>query len=378
MDAKRGASTGSPGFLLTTCQVGAEAALKSEVARDWPAFRFAYSRPGFVTFKLPSNARIDENFRLGSVFARRWGFSLGKVTGADVDERARGVWQLAADVPCDALHVWQRDLSRPGRRGFEPHVTPAALQAERAIRNQGPPAADVSQAEHPRIARPGDRVLDCVLVEAEQWWVGWHQARAIETRYPGGMIDLSVPQEAVSRAYRKMAEALAWSELPIAAGDRLAELGCAPGGASQALLDRGAVVTGIDPATVEEQLLAHPNFTHVRKRAADVRRREFRGIDWLTADMNVAPATALDDVEAIVTHAGVNVRGLLLTLKLLDWSMADDIPRHLDRVRSWGYDEVKARQLVWNRQEYCLMALRPARRKRTSRKPSWSTRAGLR
>ena len=29
------------------CQIGAEAAVKGELARDWPALRFAYSRPGF-------------------------------------------------------------------------------------------------------------------------------------------------------------------------------------------------------------------------------------------------------------------------------------------------------------------------------------------
>ena len=40
-------------FIFATCQVGAEKAVKGEVARRWPDFRFAYSRPGFLTFKLP-------------------------------------------------------------------------------------------------------------------------------------------------------------------------------------------------------------------------------------------------------------------------------------------------------------------------------------
>ena len=63
-------------------------------------------------------------------------------------------------------------------------------------------------------------------------------------------------------------------------------------------------------------MLEHPHFTHIRRRSTQVRRREFRKIRWLTADMNVAPDYTLDAVEAIVTHPQINIRGLLLTLKL--------------------------------------------------------------
>jgi 23S rRNA (cytidine2498-2'-O)-methyltransferase len=69
-------------------------------------------------------------------------------------------------------------------------------------------------------------------------------------------------------------------------------------------------------------------------------------------------------VEAIVTHSEVNVRGLILTLKLFEWKLADRIPEYLDRIRAWGYNEVRAKQLVHNRQEICVAALaRPFRRK---------------
>ena len=63
----------------------------------------------------------------------------------------------------------------------------------------------------------------------------------------------------------------------------------APGGASQALLDRGMFVTGIDPAEVDPAVVKHPRFRHLRKRGTDVRRHEFLGVRWLAADMNIAP-----------------------------------------------------------------------------------------
>jgi 23S rRNA (cytidine2498-2'-O)-methyltransferase len=130
-------------------------------------------------------------------------------------------------------------------------------------------------------------------------------------------------------------------------------------------LSHGLKVVGIDPAQVDPRVIAQRDFQHVQKRADDVRRREFRGIAWLTADMNVAPESMLDTVEAIVTHPSTNIRGLLLTLKLLDWNLADHVDEYLERIRSWGYRQVRARQLVHNRQEICVAATgrRVARRK---------------
>ena len=73
--------------------------------------------------------------------------------------------------------------------------------------------------------------------------------------------------------------------------------------------------------------------------------------------MNVAPQYTLDAVESIVAHPEVSVRGMLLTLKLLEWKLADELPAWLDRVRGWGYNLVRARQLQHNRQEVCVAAL---------------------
>jgi 23S rRNA (cytidine2498-2'-O)-methyltransferase len=359
-----------PAFFFMTCQVGAEPALKGEIARRWPAFHFAYSRPGFLTFKLPPGPRPGDDLDLASVFARSYGFVLAKVSGEDLDARARQVASVAGQRGDDALHVWQRDTARPGHRGFEPRLTVAALEAEAAIGRHVRQLGRADAATPPRVAKPGQMVLDCVMVDPESWWVGYHRARDGESCFPGGLREMALPDDAVSRAWLKMQEALAWSALPMRRGQRVVELGCAPGGASQALLAHGLTVIGVDPAQVDPRVAAHPNFQHVRKRADDVRRREFRGIAWLAADMNVAPQTALDTVEAIVTHESTNFRGLLLTLKLLDWSLAELVDEYLERVRGWGYRQVRARQLAHNRQEICVMASeRRAARRSVKQRP---------
>ena len=60
----------------------------------------------------------------------------------------------------------------------------------------------------------------------------------------------------------------------------------------------------------------------------------------------------------------VSIRGLILTLKLVEWDLAWNIPQYLERIRSWGFNVIKARQLQHNRQEICVAALQtPFRRK---------------
>ena len=111
-------------------------------------------------------------------------------------------------------------------------------------------------------------------------------------------------------------------------------------GSSQALLNRGLRVIGIDPADMDPRVVAHPNFDPEETRA-HVRRREFRKVRWLTADMQSRPRDTLDTVEAIVTHREVHVDGLLLTLKLMDGAPAMEVPEYLKRVLSWGYGRSK-------------------------------------
>lgn len=137
----------------------------------------------------------------------------------------------------------------------------------------------------------------------------------------------------------------------------------APGGSCQAPLQRGYHVVGIDPAAMDPRILGYPRFTHIRRRSAAVRRRDLRKVRWLAADMNVPPAYTLDAVQSLVTHAEVHIRGMLLTLKLPQWKLAQEVPAYLDRIRSWGYNVVRARQLQHNRREFCVAALQqPFRR----------------
>jgi 23S rRNA (cytidine2498-2'-O)-methyltransferase len=257
------------------------------------------------------------------------------------------VWEPAAlsGADCDA----QSDAS------------PLCREIEMAIRAAAPETAAKFRRLSVGRPQPSPRnalVLDVAVIEPGQWWLGYHRPVSWPARWAGGAIPVQLPAHAVSRAYAKMEEAIQWSALPLAAGDECVEIGCAPGGASQALLDRGLFVTGIDPADVDPAVVDHPRFRHLKKRCKDVRRQEFTGVRWLAADMNIAPEATLDDIETIVAHPGATIRGMIVTLKLSDWTAAERLPQLANRVRAWGFRDVRLRQLVTGGQEVCLVALR--------------------
>jgi 23S rRNA (cytidine2498-2'-O)-methyltransferase len=347
-------------FVFAVCQAGAERALKNDVAHRQPGLRSAFSRPGFVTFRLPESA--DDTAAVQSAFARTWGSSLGKATGADDAARAREAWRLvAAELPPERLaefrhlHVWQRGRLLPGDEGFDATQLAAAQTAGAALlalwSGNGARAPLALNAT----ARAGELVLDCVLVEPEEWWLGWHRAGSMETRWPGGVPPLVAPRRLLSRTYLKIQEALLWSELPVEEGDRCVEIGSSPGGSCLALLERGCIVTGIDPAEMDPLVLAQPHFTHLRAKAKDVKRSVFRDCRWLIMDANVAPKYTLDTIEALVTQPRVRPEGLLLTLKLTDPALAAQLPAFEKRIRALGYGRIRMRQLAFNRQEVCAV-----------------------
>ncbi len=342
-------------FVFAVTQAGAERPLKNEIAREHPELRFAFSRPGFVTFRMPE--AVQGELQLHSVFARAWGYSLGKITGADDAALARDAARLvSSQLEGKALphvHVWQRASPLPGDDDFDPSAGElAGAIGALLVEALAKPTERLAVNDE---AAPDELVLDCVLVERHEWWLGWHRAATPETRWPGGVPPLAIPVPLISRAYLKIVEALRWSGLPFAAGDRCVEIGSSPGGSCIALLERGLLVTGIDPAEMDPAVLAHPRFTHIRARAKDVKRSVFRECRWLVMDANVAPNYTLDTLDGVLTHGGARPEGLVLTLKLTTPAVAEKLPAIADRLHRYGYRRVRMRQLAFNRQEVCAV-----------------------
>jgi len=350
------------GFLFSTCQLGAENVLKAETLRAFPDFRFAFSRSGFLTFKISeeryNNADTLREFFARTVFSRTAAFSVKKI--ANIGD----VWKVLDErnISVNRLHVFRRDPAVPGD-GFEPGPTADDLAVHRTLIESCPAAQRLGVgADDLRLpAQSGETVADLVQIDDDQWLLGVHfvdKASPLQARYSGGTVPIVLPGDAVSRAWLKFEEGLRWSAFPIGFDSRCVDIGSSPGGASQSLLARGAKVLGIDPAEIDPLVLRHPNFEHVRSRIRQVKRTMFRNVRWIIADMNVAPGYVLDVLEELLTRQDVDVRGLLFTLKLFQWELAEDIPAAVNLIKRWGFNAVAVKQLAFNRQEIMVAARR--------------------
>lgn len=347
-------------FVFMVCQHGAEPTIKAQLLGPKSHFRLAFSRPGLLTFKCA--VQIDDPLAEPTcdlptgAFIRQSGQGLGNVRGSSAEELVDQTLELAGK-DWDAIHVFQRDRGIPGLNGFEPGPNELTEAVGDIFRSRFE-----SLAQKPMVnveCQPGMKVLDIVIVEPDQWLIGFHIAHQRHQCGVGGVFPTPLPSEMISRAYLKMGEALSWSGLPIRAGDRIVEIGSSPGGSCQRLLDVGLSVTGIDPAEMDPMLLEHPRFEHFRSKASGVKRRFFSRFKWLAADANVAPNYTLDFVEEIVNYPTTRLRGLLLTFKLSSYDLTQHFQQYRERIRSWGFDRVEIRQLATNRRECCVVAERP-------------------
>ncbi|MFT3697196.1 MAG: hypothetical protein QM831_28900 [Kofleriaceae bacterium] len=313
-------------FAFATCLPGMETALKREVLRDRAQLRFAYSRPGFITFRSEKTLSPDDESPTS--FAWVWGQSLGPAR-----DPADAAHQLAL-TRANRVHLFARDA--------DVDITPwrDAIQLP-----TGP-------------SENGELVADVVLAPDEPAWLGLHRADARHLAWPGGRIPIDVPSDVPSRAFAKIEEAIAWRQLPIAAGQVALEVGAAPGGAVMALARRGLTVFAVDTADLAPQVLAMPNVRHLRTKVGALRWEELPArVDWLLLDVNLAPQVALHEIARIVPRLREHLRGAVLTLKLNEWRFVDELGALRERIVQMGFRDVQLRHLPSNRREVCAVAL---------------------
>lgn len=342
-------------YAFAVCNAGSESLLKADVvARHGKLLRPAFMRPQLITWKC--DRVLDSRFALGSFFARVSGLSLGSAkTGAELVTLVSPL----GGAPVH-LHVFPRVVPEDGL----PPDEWAQLDAVRehlasALRDAGVHVHDPSDPQ------AGDLVLDVIVepVPDAPMFAGVHVHGSESHRCPGGISRVTLPQDAPSRAWLKLEQALAWARLDD--GGKLArkvalELGSAPGGASYALLQRGVSVFGVDtaamdPGVIEFAGLNGARFVHLAMPAGEVPVALLPDeVDLLLSDLSLAPPVMLRYVERCQRH--VQAKLLVLTLKLNDQAMVARIPKFLDTIRSFAPAPVRATQLPANRSELCVVA----------------------
>jgi 23S rRNA (cytidine2498-2'-O)-methyltransferase len=324
------------GFVFASCAPGFERHVKDDTD-----LRLAFSRPGVVTFKVDDE--VPPDLPRPSPWARVWGASLGRA-----DDAAAAL----AVIPADArrLHVFAREPDAEGAAALVADVE-ASLRASGRF-------ADGARAQG------GELVADVVVAPGDPWLVGVHQHGPGRSPLPGGALPVDVPDDAPSRAYAKIEQAIAWASLPVVAGQVAVEVGSAPGGAAYALARRGVTVWGVDPGAMAPQVLAFegPAGTrvhHVQETLASVRWEMLpRAVDWLLLDVNLAPPVAIHGLARLVPAWKKSLRGAVLTLKMNDVAMRRGVPTWLERIANLGFSDVRVTHLPSNHTELCVVARR--------------------
>jgi 23S rRNA (cytidine2498-2'-O)-methyltransferase len=337
-----------PRFYFAVCQTGAEKVVKQEVTGEHPGLRFAFSRPGFVTFKEEDDAAPALVLERG-IFTRLWGQVLGQA------REPAGLADLLALIPAGSIvHGFDRDLYLAGDEplGFVRHLHIDGILKDRPGLNEAP--------------RIGDEVYSLIWVDDFLVFLGRHRHAGFMLTRRGNLPDRRLPPESPSRAYLKLEEAFSRFRPPLEKGQLALELGCAPGGATTALLNRGLRVLGVDPQHLDERVAARPGFIHRRKAVKYLTAEDLADLnpDWLVVDMGISPREAL----AELTHAlkllrtrfgaGLRLRQGFLTLKLNDWRLVPEIPAYLRRLEELGFHDLTPIQLGTNRREFFVRAAR--------------------
>lgn len=296
-------------FVLTNPE--AEDLLKEEIALSYPDLRFSYSRPGFLTFKA------DREVKFSPIFCRVSGVCLGKFK--------------QSELKYDRAWVWKRDAA---------FVIPSELQA----------------LSEKTLFRPGEKVTLLMMVGEDEFWVGQYTMKSTHFQTPGEVSSI-LQTEAPSRAYYKIAEAAEAFDLPFDHEEKVLELGSAPGGATQFLLDNDLRVYGVDPADMDPKIVKHPKFRHYRMPFEHIGEDTFKqDIDWIISDVNLPPTVVMKEVVRL--HDFMAPRGLVITLKINESKHLRQLWNYIDDVDKLGYERYALKYLPSHRQEVCLVAMR--------------------
>jgi len=298
-------------FYFALTNVDAEPLLKEEISLRYPDLRLSYSRPGFITYKS------EREVAFNPLFCRVSGSSHGKFKKEELDfEKA---WVYAVNSKLEI-------------------------------------PADLQEISNNTVYKKGETVTLIMMAGNDEFWIGYYTLRSDNFQTPGEVSSI-LEVETPSRAYYKIAEAYEAFDLPFDHQERVLELGSAPGGASQFLLDQDLRVLGVDPAEMDPRITKNYNFKHIRRPFETLSENDFKeDIDWIVSDINLPPTVVLKEVWRLLTF--LEPRGLILTLKMNESKHLEVVATIREKMRSNGFNKVELKYLPSHKKEICLFAMR--------------------
>lgn len=183
----------------------------------------------------------------------------------------------------------------------------------------------------------------------------------LESEFINSKLDLqkstiSLPENAPSRAYLKIAEACEKFNIPANPKLNWIECGSSPGGASLYLLNNFYKVYGVDPGKMNSVCTTNPNFVHIQEAVQKVNLKYFRNtpIHWITSDLNLNPSQAIAEVLRLSKSHKRSLLGILMTIKMVKLEDVELIPKFEKMFRDFGFKKIERAQLPSHKREFLL------------------------
>ncbi|HMO50984.1 MAG TPA: SAM-dependent methyltransferase [Kiritimatiellia bacterium] len=208
----------------------------------------------------------------------------------------------------------------------------------------------------PHRLKPGGRVIQIFPVAEGLWFSHETLGEMINPR-PGGFSRMKWDPLAPSRSFLKMEEALDRMGLEPQAGEKVIDLGAAPGGWTYSFLKRGCDVIAVDhgPMKLPAPHDGWGSVRHLRENGITYQPpTDWPVVDWLVADMLIAPGVALGLARR--WQAGGRARRLIINVKLpQEHPVAALLPLEALLRQANGYRSA-LKQLYHDRREVTIMA----------------------
>ena len=335
------------GEWLWACRAGSEPDLCDELLSHGLTGRVV--QPALVASAARPRNQHKEDVELA--FARQ-GLPVQALCTTDAQELATLIGQFTADRRFTpegsglALHVFSPDSDEGNLRAA------AVLTLQARLTETLTEAGIALLADGKTAHGEGGRLIQVCLLDEEHAALGVLPARAAPSLFPGGRQRYKKPKDAPARSALKLVEALAWLGHGPQSGEVCVDLGAAPGGWSQVLLERRCHVVAIDPGRLAPHLTGR--LEHLRMNAFSFEPEI--PADWVLCDMAYRPL----EVAGLLAKWGRHrwAQFLLANIKLPMNRRVDMLARVREILATGGWTGLRMRQLYHDRDEITLSAWR--------------------
>lgn len=330
------------GIVLTASEEFQAAAME-EIRQEFPQLSLEAVAPGLLWLETGESRESVQDKLIGSppIFVRHMHAALAWPVASEQELQASVMQRLAADL----IGV--------------PAGTSVAVQARAINTNLAWQPVQLKTACDDVLQRHGLQPV----IKDPQWVISVTQVRQHVyyglspasrnlSDWAGGMMHFRKEKADVSRAKFKLLEAIIRFELDLPAGGKALDLGAAPGGWTQELLQRGLRVFAVDTGELDPRLKNAKGLQFSQTNVRNLRFAPGEQFDIITCDMSWDPLFAVSLVNGLVANLRVHGQ-IIMTVKLMGKQPLPTIQRvfaTLDKSL-----RIRHAQHLWhNRQEITL------------------------